>query len=279
MRAIAERRWDIPTTALLDELLAAPLPLGLRAGVPRRTFHRDLYFDTAERDLGRRGARCRLRFDMEDRRWLALETQGGGRWEAAVRELDPREVFRGAAEPARRLRALVDPERLALHLELQVERRLRRALLPLVPLGQFLLAYDSITTRRGGAALAFHELVAWRDRWGVLSLARLAAAIAGRHGMAPTLLDRVARAEQLLQARSHGGVEPAPVARRVAVVAVAHGRMALCHAGTALQLPVEDGGGQDSCRRAMRRWFGNTEGDVRLLGVTPGGDGRPVVEV
>lgn len=276
--AIAERRWDIPSTALLDELLAAPLPLGLAAARPEHTFHRDLYFDTPERDLARRGVHCRLRFDMDDRRSLALEAPDA-HWETAVAELDPRDVFRGAAEPARRLRALVDPERLALHLELQVERRLRRARLPVVPVGQFLLAYDSITTRRGGSGLAFHELVAWRDRWGVIPLARLAEAIAGRYGMAPTLLGRLERAEQLLQARSAGAAEAATTSRRVAVVAVAHGRMALCHAGAALQLPLEDGAGQDACRRAMRRWFGSTEGDIRLLGVTPGGDGQPVVEV
>ncbi len=281
MGAITERRWDIPTTALRDELLAAPLPLGLTGGPPAHTFYRDLYFDTAERDLARRGARCRLRFDMDDRRWLALHAPGAGHWEGAVRELDPRDVFRGSAEPARRLRALVDPERLVLHLELQVERRLRRARLPVIPMDQFLLAYDTITTRRGGAGLAFHELVVWRDRWGVIPLSRLSEAFARRYGIAPSLLDRVDRAAQLLEARSQRVAEsPAGSAsRRVAVVAVAHGRMALCHAGAALQLPLEDGAGQDACRRAMRRWFGNTEGDIRLLGVTPGGDGQPVVEV
>ena len=279
MGAITERRWDIPTTALRDELLTAPLPLGLVSGPPAHTFYRDLYFETAERDLARRGARCRLRFDMDDRRWLALDAPGAGRWEAAVPELDPRDVFRGSAEPARRLRALVDPERLVLQFELQIERRLRRARLPVVPVDQFHVAYDTITTRRGGAGLAFHELVAWRDRWGVVPLSRLERAFAVRYGVAPARLDRLDRAVQLLDARTERAAESADTSRRVAVVAVAHGRMALYHAGAALQLPLEDGAGQDACRRAMRRWFGNTEGEIRLLGVTPGGDGQPVVEV
>ena len=279
MSARTERRWDIPTTALLEELVAAPLPLGLHGGRLVHTFYRDLYFDTPERDLARRGARCRLRFDLDDRRSLALESPGTGLWESSVEELDPRDVFRGAAEAARRLRALVDPERLALQLELQVERRLRPARLPLIPIGQFVLAYDTITTRRGGRGLAFHELVAWRDRWGVLPLSRLEGALARRHLVAPALVDRAERAGQLLEARAQQAVAPGSVARRVAVIAVAHGRMALCHEGSALQLPLEDGAGQDTCRRAMRRWFGNTEGDLRLLGVTPGGDGQPVVEV
>ena len=276
--AAAERRWDIPTSALLEDLLAAPLPLGLVAGPLERIFYRDLYFDTPEHDLSRRGVSCRVRFDVEDRRWLALESPTAVHSEAAVAELDPREVLRGSAEPARRLRALVDPERLVLQLELQVERRLRRARLPIVFLGQFLLAYDTITTRRGGAGATFHELVAWRDRWGIIPLARLQRVMMQSHPLSPASLERVARAEQLLT-QSRRTAEPAAAPRRVAVVAVAHGRMALCRLGAALQLPLEDGAGQDACRRAMRRWFGNAEGEVRLLGVTPGGDGHPVVEV
>lgn len=274
----AERRWDIPTASLLESLLAAPLPLGLRASRAAQTFYRDLYFDTAERDLLRRGASCRLRFDVTDRRSLTLDLPDGTRCEAVVAELDPREVFRGQAEPARRLRAFVDPERLVLQVELQIERRLRRARLPVLSLGQFLLAYDTITTRRGGAALTFHELVAWRDRRGVIPLVRLERALTHAHGLAPASLERGARARQLLEALSHPAAETT-AARRVAVVAVAHGRMALCRIGAALQLPQEDGSGQEVCREAMRRWFGNAEGEVRLLGVTPGGDGHPVVEV
>ncbi|HTH66061.1 MAG TPA: polyphosphate kinase 1 [Gemmatimonadales bacterium] len=277
--AAAERRWDIPTSDLLEDLLAAPLPLGLVAGPLEPVFYRDLYFDTPEHDLSRRGVSCRVRFDMEDRRWLALESPTAVHCEAAVAELDPGDVLRGRSEPARRLRALVDPERLVLQVELQVERRLCRARLPLVLVGQFFLAYDTITTRRGGAGVTFHELVAWRDRWGIIPLARLQRVMTQSHPLVPASLERVARAEQLLTAQSHRTAEPAAAPRRVAVVAVAHGRMALCRQDAALQLPLEDGAGQDACRRAMRRWFGNAEGEVRLLGVTPGGDGHPVVEV
>ncbi len=279
MRAIAKSRWDIPTPALLEELLAAPLPLGLVAGRPEHTFYRDLFFDTPERDLQRRGASCRVRFGVDDRRWLALHVPGAAHCEAAVPEIEPSEVFRGHTEPARRLRALVDPERLVLQLELQVERRLRHARLPVISLGQFLLAYDTLTTRGGGATVTFHELVAWRSRWGVIPLTRLERAITQTHPLARASLERVEHAGRLLEALAHRAAEPAAAPRRVAVVAVARGRMALCRQGATLQLPLEDGSGQDACRRAMRRWFGNAEGEVRLLGVTPGGDGHPVVEV
>lgn len=279
MRALADRRWDIPTASLFEELLAAPLPFSLVARPPEQKFYRDLYFDTPERDLRRRGASCRLRFDVADRRWLALDVPAVVRCEAAVPELEPREVFGGRSEPARRLRALVDPDSLVAQLELHVERRLRRARLPFVHVGQFFLAYDTITTPRGAGALTFYELVAWRDRLGVIPLDRLAQAITRRHPLSRAPLPRIERATELLQALARRAAEPAATPRRVAVVAIARGRMALCRQGAALQLPLQDGGGQEACREAMQRWFGNAEGEVRLLGVSPGGDGHPVVEV
>src|SRR5438477_149292 len=72
---------------------------------------------------------------------------------------------------------------------------------------------------------------------------------------------------------------PPAIARQAAVVAVAHGRLALWSSGAALRLPLEDGGGEEACRRAMRRVFGNVEGEVRLLGVVPAADRRPTIEV
>src|SRR5438874_6274795 len=107
--AVTDLRWDVPSAVRLAELVAAPLPLGLAAGAARRTFHRDLYFDTPAGDLGRRGATCRLRFGVDDRRTLALEMDmGAHRYVAPVVELEPGDAFRGDAEPARRLRALVE---------------------------------------------------------------------------------------------------------------------------------------------------------------------------
>jgi polyphosphate kinase len=279
MRAVADLRWDVPSASLLEKLLAAPLPLGLRAGPLRHAFHRDLYFDTPEGDLRRGGAACRLRFDVEDRRWLVLDVPGALRVGAPVAELDPLQIFQGDTEPARRLRALADPARLALQLELAVVRQWRRARLPILPAGQFVLAYDIITARGGEARSAFQELVAWRDRWGVIPLARLAEPVMRHYRLSLASLPRAERAAALLVAVARRDSGPAPGPRQVAVVAVAHGRMALCRLGAVLQLPLEEGGGEEACRRAMRRCFGSAEGEVRLLGVAPGAETRSTVEV
>ncbi len=274
-------RWDVPSAERLDELLAARPPLGLRAGPTQRTFHRDLYFDTPDGDLHRRGATCALRFGVDDRRALLLEVAGVARCESRVAELEPRHIFFGDAEPARRLRAMVDPGRLVLQVELAIERRLRPARLPVVPAPQFMLGYDTIAGRDGGEGppCLFHELVAWRRPWAVIPTARFARAIEQCYGVSRASDDRAERASalRLALARTDAGV--APSARQTAVLAVAHGRVALCRSGAALRLPLEPGGGEDACRRAMRRAFGNVEGEVRLLGVVPAAGGRAAIEV
>src|SRR5437667_351261 len=92
----------------------------------------------------------------------------------------------------------------------------------------------------------------------------------------------VARAERAAGLRHtlEGADQAVPGAgRQVAVLALAHGRMALCRAGTELRLPTDDGGGEDACRRALRRAFGHAEAEVRLLGVVPATEARPAIEV
>src|SRR6266571_4047586 len=66
-------RWDIASAEALQALLVDPLLPGLRAGPARRSFLRDLYFDTPAGDLRRRDIACRVRFAADDRRTLVLE--------------------------------------------------------------------------------------------------------------------------------------------------------------------------------------------------------------
>src|SRR2546427_595893 len=224
---MTEVRWSLPSAERLNELLAASLPLGLRAGPTQRTFHRDLYFDTPDGDLRRRGASCRLRFHVDDRRALLLEVAGVARWESRVVELEPRRIFFGDTEPARRLRAIVSPGRLMLQVELEIERRLRPARLPVVPAPQFMLAYDTVAGRDGGEgpSCEFHELVAWRRPWGVIPTARIALAIEQRYGVSRSSADRAEHASALRLPPAPAGAGGAPRARQTAVPAERRGRV------------------------------------------------------
>src|SRR4029077_5477783 len=137
--------------------------------------------------------------------------------------------------------------------------------LPLFPVPQFVLAYDTVTPAGGSEAPGFHQLILWRRRWGGISSAGVARAIERRYALRPASMDRATRAARLRE----GGDDAAPPSRQGAVLAVAHGRLALSRSGAALRLSLEEGGGEEACRRAMRRLLGSVEGEARLLGVVP----------
>ncbi|MBA3522737.1 MAG: CYTH domain-containing protein, partial [Gemmatimonadales bacterium] len=110
-----ELKWVVPTPELLRELVAAPLPLRLRSSSPERTFHRDIYYDTADCALSRSGVTCRLRQGSDDRRMLTLtlpSAQERLRHDSVVTELDPADSLAGESAAARRLRGLVQPAQL-----------------------------------------------------------------------------------------------------------------------------------------------------------------------
>ena len=280
MSAVAPR-WDIPSAEALQALVADPLPLGLRAGPARRSFLRDLYFDTPAGDLRRRDVACRVCFAADDRRTLVLEGLRPGPPEAAeVAELDAAAIFAGKSGPARRLRALIDPARLVPSVELETERRLRLVRRALVPWPELELVLDVVTVRSSEAAPVFRELTLRPRPWGTIGVARLGAALAERHGLHPLATDRRARADELLAALETEALARAVQGQReVAIVAVADGRMAFRRKGGGLQLLVVEGGGEEACRRALRQLLGTAEGQVRLLGTVPATERRPVLEV
>src|SRR5256886_5363035 len=169
-------RWDVPSAEALQALWADPLPLGLRAGPARRSFLRDLYFDTPAADLRRRDIACRVRFAADDRRTLVLKGLRPGRADAAgVAELDPAAIFAGGSGPARRLRALIDPARLVPSVELETERRIRPVRRALAPGPQLDLLVDGVTGRSTGAAPLFPGLAPGRGPRGATGGARLGA--------------------------------------------------------------------------------------------------------
>src|SRR5262249_44241971 len=95
----------------LRELMLAPSPFGLEATSPTRNLFRDLYLDTPDDDLRRRGVTCRLRLGVDDRRTLSLRVtspaNGRGeemlRYDASVRASEPRDALAENTSPARRL--------------------------------------------------------------------------------------------------------------------------------------------------------------------------------
>src|SRR3989442_2629981 len=270
-------RWDAPDAATLRRVLADLPP---SASSPRSTHFRDVYFDTSDGDLRTRGGRCRLRFTAGGERWLTVLQPEGIRLDERVREVDAAAALNGTSQPAVRLRALIDPSRLASWIERDVERAWPTLRLPIVPVPLFDVVADSILVRRAELTATLCDLSVRARRWGQTSAGRLARALEAAGALRPAGHDPPQRAVAALDAG-----EAQPIGRDlrrvqvVALVAVEHGRVGLCRAGAELRLPVHRGSGEEACRAALRQLGGSGEGQLRLLGIVPRSGDRVPLEV
>ena len=289
MPATPEVRFEVPSLEALTRLTTDPLPLGLRAQPAQRTLQRDTYFDTPDGELKRRGIMCRLRVRMDDHRFLALRIQDpqGAKTgaqsqivEAEVLETDPVVVLSGACDPARRLQAVIDPERLEPTIELATDRHLRTARRGILPMAHFEFAYDAVSIRRRDLSTRFQELGIRQLRKSRVTIEQLARTFEDDHGLRRVGVDEMERAELLLQSlESEQLAHAVQTNREVTVVAAQDGRIALASEGTDLHLPVREGSGEEACRDAMRDALGSAEGQVVLLGVVAATSARPALEV
>ena len=281
---------DVPSLTLLNRMVTEALPLGLRAGPVEQVFQRDVYFDSADWTLRRRGVSCRFRTRVDDRRILTLRTIG--RWEggvplmvpqmfaADVAELDGVAALGGSSDPARRLRALIDPALLLPRIQFETERRVRDTQPRWFARARYAVVYDVVTVRSHQLARTFQELKLRELAAGRPGLARLAGAFQQRYGLRPLLVGKVDRAEKLLRdleidtvAQAAGG------GREVAVVVVAEDHVAVLSEAGSVTLPIRGGNGEDACREVLHAHFGSADGQIRLLGTAPAGATRPVLEV
>ncbi|HJU64498.1 MAG TPA: hypothetical protein VJ596_02420, partial [Gemmatimonadaceae bacterium] len=277
----ADLRWDVPTPEALRRLAADPLPLGLRAGETHRSYHRDLYLDTADGALRLRGATCRFRLRSDDRRELVLShvLEMGGRSElrhlvATVQDTEPRQALEGASEPARVLRAMVSPSALRVELELETERYTRVASAGLLGRPLYELRYDVVTVRAAGLSRAFQELGLLRLRSGKPDLDEVARAFSEAYGLRAVAADRKVRGALLRTALESEALARAVEPGRWVVVAAMDGsRVACLQEGETIRLPVAEGTGEEACRHVLRSVLGSAVGDLHLL-ETVKGEGR-----
>ena len=270
----------------MGRIAAAPLPLGLRETSADVDFFRVVYFDTTTGDLERKGASVRLCIRPDETQILQVDiaTQHhDGRdvtrrhAEAQVAARPAAELFHGDSEPARMLRALVDPTYLRPAFELETVRRLRRGV---HDGGDDVVefAYDTVTVRKGDVSGELYELEvtvsAQQEYPGLVEEVEQAL------GARLILADTVARARRLLDHLLLERMEQqVRGARQVAVIAYDEGRIALCIDKDGLRVPTGPGSGQDACRRVLRNTFGRAHARIRLLGTSAGIETRPALEV
>ena len=282
-------RFEVPDHEALARIAGEPLPFGLEERSSDLDFFRVVYFDTSTGDLQRRGAAVRLSIRPDETQTLAVDVGIAGDRNAAVtrRHAESRvealphiRLFAGASEPARMIRALVDPAHLRPMFEIETIRRIRRAAQPGADTDAIEFAFDAITVRKGELSGEMDELVVTILADAPPTPEGLVEAIESAYGVRLVLIDTVARARGLLDHKMVERLEQdVRAAREVAVIAHSQGRIAMCRAGESLVVPTGHGSGQEACRRVLRSVFGRSHGRIRLLGTAPGMDTRPGLEV
>lgn len=275
-----ELKWDVPTLDLLRELAAGRLPLRLPSTPATHTFHRDLYFDTGDGSLSRRGIICRWRAGADDRRVLTVGFPGAPFVSSDSPETDAAAALAGSSEAARRLRGAADPAALRVLAELEVDRLMRQSLSPWPWRGRFTLVYDAVSVRRSGIARTFQELKVRRIRAGAPTLERISQAIGSTAGLRLMLEPKLARAQRVAAALESEALSRALASgRSVALLALDRGRVALRRVGSELRLPVAEGQGEAACRHLLRETTGSGVADLALLGTVPGAGATRLLDV
>jgi polyphosphate kinase len=283
-----EFRCDLPTAELFARLVTGPLPHGLVVRRVEWNLYRDLYLDTADILLARRGVSLRIRSAGDDRRWIAL---GIGQpdlpvstpsqlYEAETRGADIPAMLSGDTEPAQRLRELVDPARLESQLELEIERVLRVGSRAWRLPGRFGFLYDRVTVRSGRLTREFRELKVRRLSPGGPSLEQLARDIERVDGLRPMLQTKLVRARALFrQMNRETMIRDLDSGRSVALIVLDEGQVALVRDGAGNQFPTTEGAGEQAVRHGLAQWFGTQVGEVVSLGIVPPSIDRPSLEV
>ncbi|MFN8571571.1 MAG: polyphosphate kinase 1 [Gemmatimonadaceae bacterium] len=273
-------RWDVPNTEALHRLVREPLPLGLRAPAAKRTFSRDVYYDTPDHSLKDRNVTCRLRYESNGEMHLtvAFLNEQGTEVERRRAQVpsghDIQALLTGSTPAAHLLASIINPAQLAPQLELEVERDTREARGRWWWGAQYDVAFDRVTVRAAGIVHAFHEISLYRRRGGQPSGERVANTLSQLWSLRTVTVSRRDRGDQLrLASESEALARKVGQGRWVVVAALDGASIATLTTPGIKRLPSAEGSGEDACRHLLRKTLGSSVGDLRLL-TTISGEGR-----
>jgi polyphosphate kinase len=198
---MTEFRCELLSADQLGVLASGPLPPGIAAGEARRSLHRDLYLDTADDSLRRRGVTCRLRLDAKGGAALTLRIAGGEagggetRVDARVAAGDVSAAMAADTAVSKRLRGIVDPALLQVRVDLEVDRLTRRASLDWFRRPRLSVHLDRVTVRRNGTSARFFQMCAHQLRGDESDLLLLEHALEEEHGVRRSAVPTHERAE------------------------------------------------------------------------------------
>lgn len=196
-------RFEAPEPAVLDRIAADPAPGGMSWGPPELDLFREVFYDTPADELGRRGVTVCLRIRSDGGGTLEVEaTDPAGeapprRAAAEFSGSDPRDAFADDSEPARLLRAAIDPARLVPRLEMETVRRVRAVELYGRPDGA-MLACDATVVRSGDEAAELYGVLLRVPSDTDVEADGMASELAAAYGLRPTDEGRPGRARNAL---------------------------------------------------------------------------------
>lgn len=279
-------RLEVPSGEVLDRLAAESLVLPILDERRSLEVFRDVYFDTPGGELDLKPATVRLRHHADGRRSLLIDVRERGdastaptrhRAEAEVEDGEPEAVFHGDSEPARLLRAIIDPGRLEPAFEVETLRRLRSGRVGRDGPGVE-VAYDTLTVRRQDLSGTLWEITVWTDA--DIDLDPVFRSLESESGVRITLSESARRVREFLDDAEVVALErQVRAAREVAVLVVREGRVALLREADGLRVLHGQGTGEEACRRVLDPHLTGRAGRLRQLGTNPGGPGRPALEV
>jgi len=197
---MTEFRCELLSSDQLAALASGPLPAGIPAGDARRSMHRDLYLDTPDDSLRRRGIVCRLRVDDAGRSSLSLRIEGPRREDVTrvdtpVRTSDIATAFAADNPVARRVRGIIDPSLLQVRADLEVDRLTRGASLDWLRRPRLTVHLDRVTIRRNGSSARFFTMCAHHSGGASENLHSLERALEEEHGVRRSAVPTLERAE------------------------------------------------------------------------------------
>ncbi len=199
-------RCELLSADQLAALASGPLPRGVVATEARRSQHRDLYLDTADDSLRRRGIVCRLRTSASGNGSLTLLLPSADtaappeRVDVPTGGADVSSVLTGNNAAVRRLRGLVDPGTLGVRVDLEVDRLTRLAHRDWLLRPRLVVHLDRVVVRRPGTTgssggATFLQMCAHQVHGGKVLLETLQRSLDEDHGVRVSTLGTRERAE------------------------------------------------------------------------------------
>ncbi len=197
-------QYELGSLAAVENLARTAMPLGIDASSPRRSFHRDIYLDTSDDSLRRRGVVCLIRLAGGGARTLSIRISASSehdevRVDSVVRGVEIPAALREDTPAGRRLAALADLALLVPRTELVVDRLTRKADPDWLRRPRIELHYDQVTISRDGLSRTFYRFCGHARRGQIERLHRLAHALEEEHDLRPLAFPAAERGELLIK--------------------------------------------------------------------------------